>query len=147
MAVLGRSLARRRFVWVGTGENRKSPIAVDDVARACVTIALDREDGCGVFNLAGPPVTVRELVEVYSGGLQVPVPSWRLPAGLVQAGFRLVEPASIVVPGLTTGRAAIDAWLSTDVFDTTRYEERYGNLVFHPWRDSLRAEAEWIARA
>ena len=143
MATLGRSLARRRFVWIGTGENRKTPIAVDDVARACLTLALDRE-AIGVFNVAGRPTKVREIVSTYCSALRVPVPSWRVPSSAARAGMRLVAPAALVVPGLASGRAALDAWLSTDVYDASRYAARYGHPAHTSWEDSLRPEADWI---
>ena len=71
VANLIRALDRGRFVWPGSGQNRKSLIYKDDAARACLR-ALERPaPGIEIFNVSARPATMREIVTAICEGLGV----------------------------------------------------------------------------
>src|SRR5690606_24466233 len=78
VARLMSAIDRGRFVWVGRGLNRKSLVHVDDAARACVLAATQSPsssfDKTTVFNVAAPPVAMRQVVESLATTLHRPIP-------------------------------------------------------------------------
>jgi nucleoside-diphosphate-sugar epimerase len=82
------ALRKGRFVYVGSGRNRRHPIYVDDMLDAYLlaATALPRVRH-RIYNIAGPAIMpLRELVETFARVLGVPAPTRRLPA---PAGFVL----------------------------------------------------------
>jgi nucleoside-diphosphate-sugar epimerase len=70
------AIARRRFVWLGSGANRKTLIHREDVARACVH-AVDVRPG--TYNIAGDAPRMREIISLVSrrlgrSPLHIPIP-------------------------------------------------------------------------
>ncbi len=55
---LVRLLDRGRFMWIGTGANRKSLLYKEDAARACVRAASRPASGIGTYNVSAPPCTM-----------------------------------------------------------------------------------------
>lgn len=74
---LFRAIDRRRFIWIGTGANKKSLIHRDDAARACIAAALGRR--AGVYNVSASPYTLREIVEAIADALTCRLPRWHIP--------------------------------------------------------------------
>jgi nucleoside-diphosphate-sugar epimerase len=75
-----------RFIWPGSGLNRKSLLYKDDAARACV-VALERPTpGTGTFNVSAAPATMREIVASICTALGRPVPRLGVPQALLKAG-------------------------------------------------------------
>jgi nucleoside-diphosphate-sugar epimerase len=111
------AIDRGRFVWIGSGANRKSLIHREDAARACLLAALEpprQPHGC--YNVAGSSPTMREIVEQLSDELQRPIPRLRVPSGLAKA----------LVPRPTRWRRTLDKWLRDDVYSGRRFACDYG---------------------
>ena len=80
-AKLIRTLSKGRFVYVGTGENLRHPIFIDDMVDAFL-LAQDapRLVAGRPYIIAGPrSMTLREMVETFARMLGVPAPRRRLP--------------------------------------------------------------------
>ena len=78
-----------------TGEIGKSLLYKGDAARACRMVALSPAAGIRVFNVSGPPCTMREVVSTISRNLgRHPLPG-RVPAsygfGIEQDFFSLAN--------------------------------------------------------
>jgi len=140
---LMRTVDRRRFVWIGRGENRKTIVHRDDVARACVTV-LGREcQGTSVYNLCGYAPQMRELVEIMSRALGRKPPRWHIPRGLA---LTLSKTATVL-----TGRHAkfvtlhevIKKWLINDLFDGQKFRRDYGFEPQVSLEEGLHREVEW----
>lgn len=85
VARLIRALERGRFVWPGSGLNRKSLIYKEDAGRACLRALECPVCGTSVFNIAAPPVTMRETVSTICQVLGRPIPRLRIPGHLLKA--------------------------------------------------------------
>jgi dihydroflavonol-4-reductase len=89
---LFRSIARGRFVMVGSGRTRLHMVHVDDL---CQGIALcgSRPEAVGqVFILGGPDApTLNEICAMIARTLQVSPPRWRVPVWPVYAAGALCE--------------------------------------------------------
>ncbi len=144
VARLARLLRRGRFIALGDGRARKCLIGVDDVAAACLGIVTAASPDAATYNLAGPPVRLAEIVQVLAAALVVPEPRLTVPQGVVEwseAALSRLEPYSPVVGRVAHG---LRAWLADHVYDTGRYEARYGPLVRSDWRVVLQDEARWL---
>lgn len=127
IARLARSISRGHFVWVGDGRNAKCPLHVDDAAAACVSsLLMEAPLDYRVFNVAGRPCEMREMVEVIAQCVGRAPSELRLPSWIAAAPISFAQriaPSSARIQAL---RWALDKWLSDDVVDTTRFTSATG---------------------
>jgi UDP-glucose 4-epimerase len=135
------ALARRRYVQVGAGRNRRVLVHEADVARA-VLLALTHPDAPGqTFNVTDGEVhEVREIVACMCDALGEPVPRVRVPvrlarmgAGMLELGSRLMGRSSPVT------RAALDKLVEDVAVDGRLLQQRLGFVpqmsLSAGWRD------------
>lgn len=120
---------------VGGGRNRKSLVHVDDLAHA-IERALDHADG-RTYNVAGDPLTVREIVTAIAAGRGrrprwVPVPRWAADAGgaASRLAARLTGGA---VPDLTS---SLTAFMGEATVDSRAIRHDLG-VAFRPTAEGL----------
>lgn len=102
------AVARRRFVFVGDGSNRRTLIHVDDACRAALA-ALEAPSG-GIYNATDGMVwTLEQIVAAIAAAAGVPqprlhLPAWPLRAGaaMAAAGARLAGRTPVVSPETVT---------------------------------------------
>jgi nucleoside-diphosphate-sugar epimerase len=143
---LMRLIDRGRFVWAGDGSNRKSLLYREDAARACIVAAGAEGGGVEIFNVAAPPCTVRELVQTLSEALGRTTPRWRVPTKMMLWVAR--AGASIPGGGGVVGDACrrAEKFLSEDVYDATRFAERFQFSTRIDLREGIQREVEWYRR-
>ena len=85
---LVQALARRRFVPVGPGENRRTLVHEDDLASA-IALAAAHPDAPGrVYNVTdGTTHTMREIIAAICAGLGRRPPRWRAPVAPIRAAL------------------------------------------------------------
>jgi nucleoside-diphosphate-sugar epimerase len=85
-AHLVRALARRRFVPVGPGDNRRTLVFDEDLASA-IAIAAERPEAAGrLYNVTdGGTHSMREIIAAMCAALGRPTPRWRIPVAPVRA--------------------------------------------------------------
>jgi UDP-glucose 4-epimerase len=133
------ALDRGRFIWPGSGQNRKSLIYKEDAARACLR-ALDRSElGADIFNVSAPPATMREIVTAICHALGRPVPRIGIPAGLL-------EPAGAISlkigdPGQFASR--LEKFIRDDVYDGTKFETTFSFAPAVSLLEGIRREVEF----
>ena len=118
------AIARRRFVWIGDGRNRKSLLHVADAGRACA-MALDDIAGQKVdtFNVSAPAVPMADVVRALARELSRPVPRVRIPAGVATAAA-----AALAVVSPARGRrlqTTVAKWLRDDVYPGDLFEKQF----------------------
>jgi UDP-glucose 4-epimerase len=146
VARLMRTIDRGRFIWVGTGANRKSLIYRDDAARACVAAAQAQGSGIGVYNVSAPPEPMRAVVENLAAALGRRVPRWHIPAGLVLSGAWAAARVSggRGLPGRLSRTA--QKWLADDIYPAQRFGQRFQFQTQTSLPEGLRREAAWYRR-
>jgi 2-alkyl-3-oxoalkanoate reductase len=147
VARLIRAIDRKRFVWVGHGGNRKSLIHRQDAARACVEALGVPGAGCAVYNVTGPPITMKEIVTEAADALGRRLPSWRVPAGPARAALRLAGRLPFLGRKASRASTTLEKWLSEEVFSAERFRAatRFESRV--SLREGLRREVAWYRGA
>jgi nucleoside-diphosphate-sugar epimerase len=140
VARLIRGLARSQFVGLGTGLNRKSLIYRDDAARACLAAAEGAGGGLGVFNVSGPPSTMRDIVGSICHALGRSQPRMWIHEDLVKltslAAHALGDPFQI--------SQAIRKFIRDDSYSGAKFEREYGFQALTPLSEGIREEVAWL---
>ena len=135
------SIDKWPFLWIGDGRNRKSLLYKGDAARACKMVALSPAKGIRVFNVSGPPCTMREIVYTLSEYLgKRPLPG-RVPAHLalgLSSSF-----SRLPIKKLKRVHPTVKKWLAEDVYDTRRFERVFGFTPDVDIEEGLRREVVW----
>jgi UDP-glucose 4-epimerase len=136
-------LARRRFVAVGDGRNRRTLVYDRDVARAAV-LAMDHPAAAGrVYNVTDGKVhTMNEIVETMCDALGRTPPRFRLPVGPVRLVAGVLEDAvGLLGRKSPIGRTAIDKYTEDVAVEGRRIQDELG---FRPqydlaagWREAI----------
>lgn len=138
---LMRALDRRRFFWIGNGNNRKSLLYKGDAARACLAVTEKPASGINIYNVSAPPCTMRNIVDGLAMALGKKPSPIRIPAPISLSAAKLLS----WFPERRVSRlhSTIKKWLAEDVYDTIRIERDYG---FHTQVDlieGLKREVRW----
>lgn len=143
VARLIHAIDRGRFVWVGSGRNRKSLIHRDDVGRACAAVLRQPPEGVEVYNLSATPCTMREVVQGIADALDRPVPRWEIPSALALGATRWG--ARLLGEGSRPGRIhrALRKWLAEDLIDAGKFQRAYSFQPGGGLSEGLRREVEW----
>ena len=121
-------LARRRFLPVGAGLNRRTLVFEDDVARAVLLAAAKVEAGAQVFNVTDGEIhTVREIIAAIAAGLGRKAPALHVPAGAARFAVAAAEAACRTVgrPSPVT-RATLDKYLEDVAVSGQRLRDTLG---------------------
>ena len=139
-----RAIDRRRFLWIGSGTNRKSLLHRDDVAEACILALKRAPQGVEVFNVAGPAYEMREVISTIARELRRAIPPVRVPPRLVMA---LVHAVSRVDPTIGGGRngllESLQKWVRDDVYDGDKMRRVLGWQPRIDLQSGLRREIRW----
>jgi nucleoside-diphosphate-sugar epimerase len=139
LARLMRVIDRGRFLWVGTGENLKTLVHVDDVGGALVTAAAIGAP-TGTYNLSPPPVSMAAVVAELARTLGRPIPAVRLPGGPCLAAARLLQ---IFGGRGASAAASLRKWMADDVFNGGRFEHDFGWQPAIQLPEGIRGEVAW----
>jgi len=124
VARLIRAIDRRRFVWIGSGENYKSLIYKNDVARACVKLCKEKNGGLEIFNLAGEPIRIKDFVREITDGLQRGVLPFKIPAIFTKFIFGVNEKI-LRIKKIYTVQQTIEKWLAVEIYPNGKIKDKY----------------------
>ena len=120
------AIDRRRFLLIGSGDNRKSMIYVGDGSSACVAVLNQKNNAeSEVFNLSADPITVHDLCGSIYKALQRSPSRVSLPAPFVKRSIQLVSRV-IKHHSVASIKRSIDTWLAEDVYSASAIFARYG---------------------
>jgi nucleoside-diphosphate-sugar epimerase len=139
-----RAIDSRRFLWIGSGDNRKSFIYKTDVARAILVAAQQNPLVPAIYNVTTEPCTVREIVLAICDALHKPPPRVGIPAVVVQS-------AANAMTAVTRGKGRLGR-LSTDVrklladdaYDGSKFNAAFQFRDEVPLSEGVRREAAWL---
>jgi len=141
---LFRAIDKRRFFYIGSGENRVHPTFVDDAVRGMTLCETAGQAGC-VYHIAGPePVTIRQLATTIAEMLGVAPPWLRVPCILARAAAVGLEVAGTLLsfrPPLS--RSAVDFFTQTRAFSTARAQSELGYRAQVPLAEGVRRTVAW----
>ncbi len=119
------AIERGRFVWVGKGENYKSLIYKNDVARACIEVLRKKTGNTEIFNLAAKPMLLKEFVEEIAARLNKKIPKLYVPENLLRPVFRL-NSKIFKIGRIQRLSNTVEKWLADDVYSAEKIKARYG---------------------
>lgn len=126
-----RTIARKRFFFVGTGANLRHPIYITDMLEAFELAATRPLASCETIIAAGPDTcTVQRLVEIIIQELDMDYAPVRLPGWLMATACLIIEKAAAVVgrePPFS--RRSLKFFADSSAFDTAKARRL---LHFHP---------------
>jgi len=143
-AQLVRALARKRFIPVGAGQNRRSLIYERDAAQAAVLAATHPAAAGRVYNITdGKYHTLNEINAAMCEALSrkpprcaLPVRPVRLAAGILEDGLRVLGRKSPI------GRATVDKFIEDVAVDGSRIQRELGFVPRYDlragWRETIR---------
>lgn len=137
-----RLIDREYFIWVGKGENRKSLVHREDVARACAAVLANETTESAIFNVSANFLSMRRIVEIVGGKLEKKIPKIFIPAAVVKFFFQL-NSSFFNVGKIRRTEKKIVKWLADDVYSAEKIKREYG---FEPQISAEKAverEVEW----
>jgi len=140
---LARAVARRRFVSIGSGSNRRTVVFDRDAAAAAVLAAQKAGAVSQVFNVTdGGLHTVRDIVNAIAAAAGTSSPRLSIPAAPVRIAAAVAEDAARFFHLRTpVTRALIEKYLEDVAVDGTKIQR---DLGFTPAYDLSRGWAEAI---
>jgi nucleoside-diphosphate-sugar epimerase len=114
------SLRRRRFFFIGRGNNLRHPVYIDDLLAALELAAAAGPEVSGrTFNVAGPRyMTVEEMVGEFARALRVPPPAWHAPRWLgLTAGWAAEQVSAVVGAEPPLSRRTLAFFENDNAFD------------------------------
>ncbi len=132
-----------RFLWIGKGENLKSLIYKNDVART-VKLVLDKNDsGTRVYNVSDDPVTMKQVVGEISKNLNRMILPIRIPESLLKPLIRLSLSKFADWHFAKSTAQTIDKWMSNDVFSADKIKRELGFQVKTPLSEGIKREVSY----
>lgn len=126
-----RAIARRRFIWLGSGANRKTLIHRDDAARACVLAATADRLPPDVYDIAGDSPRMREIL-------------WLITRRLGRSPLRIPIPDALL---RRAPLAVLRKFATDEVYDGARFARHAGFVPAIPWERALEREIDWYLTA
>ena len=142
VARLINAIDRRRFVWIGRGENLKSLIYKKDVARACVTLIENKSGDTEIFNLSAEPVRMRNFVGDIARCLNKNIYKFYIPKSYVRKIF-WINSHFVRNKKLHKIEVTIEKWLSDDVYSAKKIAESYGFEPKTSISEAIERQIEW----
>lgn len=129
-----------RFIWPGSGLNRKSLIYKDDAARACLRALECSVSGTQIFNVLAQPVTMREIVSAICQALGRPVPRLGIPQVLLEAASAISR--GLGDPGQLSQQ--LQKFTHDDVYNGSEFEIAFGFCPAISLAEGMRREVEFL---
>jgi nucleoside-diphosphate-sugar epimerase len=140
VARLIKAIDKKRFFWIGAGENFKSLIYKGDVAKACVKI-LRKTAGNEIFNVTAQPSTMKEIVSEIENNLGIKAPKFSISSKIISKCF-LINTKFLRLKKLNQIEGILEKWLSEDVFSGEKFKKIYGFQTEISIKEAIRRQVE-----
>ena len=141
----GRTVARRRFIPIGDGRNRRTLIYDRDVAQAALLASQHPGAAGKIFNVSdGKFHTISEIISAMCKGLGRNPPRISLPVGPIRSAAGILEDTGRMI-GLKSpiSRATIDKYTEDIAVSSQRIQTELG---FKPQYDLKKGWEETVQR-
>lgn len=136
------AIDRRRFIWIGNGENRKSLIYKQDVAKACLKILEKKASETEIFNVTAESVKMNFIVSEIEKTLQKKVPKFKISVPMLEKIFE-ANNKTINIGKINNLRSTIEKWISEDGFSGKKILKKYGFRAETNIAEALRRQVEY----
>ena len=136
------AINRKRFIWIGKGENRKSLVYKQDVAKACLKVIEKRSPEVEVFNVTAESVKMNFIVSEIEKSLQKKIPKFKISVSMLEKIFE-INKKTINVSKIEKLRSTVDKWISEDVFSGELIFKQYGFRAETGIAEALRRQVEY----
>ena len=138
------AIARRRFVWIGRGTNRKSLVHRADAARAVLAAAVHASPvESRPYNVAGRSETMRGIVEGIRSSLGRKESRVHIPAGLIIAGARALKRMPLVGHRAADVEDTVRKWLRPDDYSGAAFQRDFDFRFEIDVAEAIRREVAW----
>lgn len=126
---LARQLQHPLFPRLTTGENRKCLLWVDDAADALSRVALCQPAWTyKIFNLAGCPLAMKQVVGSLSQGIRLPKLVPPVPSGFLLQASQLARRLPLVNRPAARLESMLVKWRGEDTFLSCEFEQHFGPI-------------------
>lgn len=136
------AIDRNRFIWIGKGENRKSLVYKQDVAKACLKVFEKKSSEVEVFNVTAESVKMNYIVSEIEKSLQKKTPKFKISVSMLEKIFE-VNKKTINISKIEKLRSTVDKWISEDVFSSQKIFKEYGFRAETKIAEALRRQVEY----
>ncbi len=136
---------KKRFVWIGKGENYKSLIYKKDVAKACREILIKKRNGIEIFNLASEPFLMRYFVSGSAKNLNKKIPRFSLSPWFLEKFFWLNE-KTLKIKKIEKISQTVEKWLSDDVYSSEKFKREYNFRPETAISEALEKQINWYRK-
>ncbi len=141
-ARLVRAIDKRKFIWIGKGENLKTLIYKRDVARAVAVVLMNKTGQLEIFNLAANAITMKEFVGEIEKQLNKSVPNFYIPSGILQTIF-LLNKKILDIEKINKLSNTVEKWLSNDVYSARKIKQKYNFEPQTSMAEAVKKQVEW----
>jgi nucleoside-diphosphate-sugar epimerase len=113
-----------KFCWIGKGENYKSLVYKEDVARACLAVIKKKTSKTEIFNVTAEPLKMKEIVSEIASLLNKNIPKFHLPISILEKIF-YINSRLLKTKKISDVSNTIKKWLSEDVFSGNKIITEY----------------------
>ncbi len=138
------NIARRRFYPVGDGSNLKTFVSVSDAAETVCRLVDPGVFRPGVFNVAAPAVSVREVVGTIYSALGRRFPRFFIPTSLVEP-FLALNRSMFRIGSVLRAGELLEKWLADDIYSGDLLARSFGIAQKRSVLEEIRAEASAMA--
>jgi len=139
---LVKAIERKRFVWIGNGENLKSLIYKNDVAGACVKIIEEKTDATEIFNLSAEPLPLKNFVDEISRRLKRKVPEFSIPAIFSKLIFG-INKKTLRSKKIYKFEQTFEKWLAVDIYKSEKIKHKYNFTPKFSIAEGIRKQVDW----
>ncbi len=139
---LVKAIEKRRFIWIGDGENLKSMIYKTDVAKACGQILAKKNGGTEIFNLSAEPVKMKNLVGEIAKQLDRKIPRISIPPVFVKTVSQINDKV-LKQKKINKLSVTVEKWLSDDVYSAKNIRQVYGFQPETSIIEAIKKQIDW----
>lgn len=140
------AIDRKRFMWIGKGDNRKSLIYKKDAARACAAaLQVPGGQGARIFNVSAEPLKMNEIVGAIEHTLGKKALPGHIPPGLLRAAFALNDKTA-ALGKIAKISDTVEKWLSDEIFPAEAIKHELGFETTTPVTEAIRLETEYYLK-
>jgi nucleoside-diphosphate-sugar epimerase len=143
---LYKALRKKRFIWIGNGENFRHPLYISDMLSAFM-LAMESQSAPGeTFIIGGNgAINTKEMVETFCSVFGFPEPKTKLPLSLgrmIASGSELFFNLAGKEPPFSN--RSLEFFCTNNSFNISKAKNQLGFAPRHSFKDGLKETKAWL---